>query len=502
MNTPTVSVPKVDRRHLQQIIAGLGEGILLLDPDGTFDWANETALAMHDATGLDELGGSADGYRKKYALRYRNNHPLTPEQYPADRIVAGDEFADVVVELSGRQNDDLYKVLRIRSLILSDKEGLPESLVLVMQDATHRFDAEERFEKTFNANPAPALICCLSNLRYVKVNAGFLAMTGYSREDVLEKSVYDLDVLQNAEEKERAIESLNEAATIPQMESTLRLPDGSRKFVMVAGQPIDMGDESCMLFTFIDLDARKKIESDLRHTSERLSKAFQLAPVPMIINSLDEFRFMEINDAFIETLGYSAQDVMTDNAANLPLWADPGAFLKLKDTLTQEGSLRNYEIQMRAKDGTLVDCLASSDTVNLQDQCCILSAIRDITERKRSEVELIAAIDAVMRDTSWFGQAVIEKLARIRHAAGTEKHTAELASLTSREREVLGLMCQGMDDDEIANHLHLSRNTVRNHVATLYSKLDVHRRGAAIVWARERGITKYEKSLPRTKPRS
>jgi DNA-binding CsgD family transcriptional regulator len=46
-----------------------------------------------------------------------------------------------------------------------------------------------------------------------------------------------------------------------------------------------------------------------------------------------------------------------------------------------------------------------------------------------------------------------------------------------------------MDDQEIADFLHLSRNTVRNHVAMLYNKLDVHRRGAAIVWARERGIT-------------
>jgi hypothetical protein len=55
--------------------------------------------------------------------------------------------------------------------------------------------------------------------------------------------------------------------------------------------------------------------------------------------------------------------------------------------------------------------------------------------------------------------------------------------------EVLGLVCSGCSDKEIVKRLGLSRNTVRNHVAMIYSKIDVHRRGAAIVWARERGFT-------------
>nr|BFD41500.1 hypothetical protein FFPRI1PSEUD_29990 [Pseudomonas sp. FFPRI_1] len=62
------------------------------------------------------------------------------------------------------------------------------------------------------------------------------------------------------------------------------------------------------------------------------------------------------------------------------------------------------------------------------------------------------------------------------------------ADLSARERQVLGLIYQGLADKEIAAQLKLAPNTVRNHVATLYSKLDVHSRGEAIVWARERGL--------------
>ena len=112
----------------------------------------------------------------------------------------------------------------------------------------------------------------------------------------------------------------------------------------------------------------------------------------------------------------------------------------------------------------------------------MLGAIQDITERKRNELELMEAIETVMQDTSWFSRTVIEKLAQIR-APGAPQSQGELADLTRREREILGLICDGHTDAEIAATLHLSRNTVRNHVAALYGKLDVHRRSAAIICA-------------------
>ncbi|MFG1350219.1 PAS domain-containing protein [Xanthobacter autotrophicus] len=134
---------------------------------------------------------------------------------------------------------------------------------------TERFTAEERFERTFNANPAPAIICRLSDLRYVKVNQGFLEMTGYVREDIIGRSTYEVDVLEGAANKEAAIASLREGRTIPQTEATLRLPDGSAQSVMVAGQPIELGKENCMLFTFMDMGPRKKAEDALRQSEER-----------------------------------------------------------------------------------------------------------------------------------------------------------------------------------------------------------------------------------------
>lgn len=103
-------------------------------------------------------------------------------------------------------------------------------MALIITDATELASAEQRFERTFAANPAPAVICRLSDLRYIKVNQGFLEMTGYSREQVIGRSVYELDVLENAERKDLAIERLNDGGTIPQMQAELKLPDGGTKW--------------------------------------------------------------------------------------------------------------------------------------------------------------------------------------------------------------------------------------------------------------------------------
>ena len=485
------SIPprSAERRHLQQIIAGLSDGVILVEPDQTITWANEAALAMHGVETLDQLGDTVDAYRQRFELRYRNNHKLPDGDHPMERVLAGEAFTDVVVEVTAAGAEEPRWVHRIRSLVLTGAEEQPECLVLVLHDATERFEAEERFERTFSANPAPAIICRLSDLRYVKVNQGFLELTGHVREEVIGRSVYEIDVLEQAEKKDLAIERLNEHRTIPQMEAVLRLPQGGTKVVIVAGQPIDIGDEDCMLFTFTDLEPRKKAEDALRQSEERFSAAFRLTPMPIIITALDTFQVLDVNEAFVTTIGYRVEEVVGRTTTEIGLWESLQVRQRFERDLEKSGGVRNFEIQLRTKDGTVLDCLISAETVTIQGRVCVLGAVQDISERKRSESELIAAIEAVMHDTSWFSRTVIEKLANLRHPQGVNQEGIGLTDLTAREREVLGLICCGLADKEIAAQLSLSNSTVRNCVSTILRKIGAKRRSAAIVWARERGFT-------------
>ena len=134
-----------------------------------------------------------------------------------------------------------------------------------------------------------------------------------------------------------------------------------------------------------------------------------------------------------------------------------------------------------------INCLVSAEVIDVRGERCILWLYQDVTARRHSELELVEAIEAVMKDTSWFSRSVMDKLARLRTPQG-EKTGPGLNDLTPRERDVLALICRGQDDKTIARTLDVSGNTVRNHVARIYAKIGVNRRIAAVAWARSRGF--------------
>jgi DNA-binding NarL/FixJ family response regulator len=60
-----------------------------------------------------------------------------------------------------------------------------------------------------------------------------------------------------------------------------------------------------------------------------------------------------------------------------------------------------------------------------------------------------------------------------------------LSALSQRERDVLLLIGRGFSNHEIANHLHLSEGTIRNHVTQILSKLYLRDRTQAALWAKQ-----------------
>ncbi len=449
----TDSIPKqrADRTQLQQIIAGLTEGVIIINPDQTISWANETALALHGVASVKDLGNTVSEYRHRFELRYRNRHKLPEGDYPMERLVAGEAFSEVVVEVV-RPGEDKRWVHQIRSLVLTDPKGQPDCLVLVLNDETERFNAEER----------------------------------------------------GAEKRDLAIKRLHAGATIPQMEGCLSLPDGQEKTVLLGGQPILTGDEACMLFTFADLHPRKQAEDALRQSEERFATAFRMAPGPMAIMALDGLRILDVNDAFTAATGWRREEVVGRSEAELEVWGHGELREQLEGQIKKTGHIRSVDIQLRAKSGEVGTYLLSAETVTIHHQRCVLSVMQDITERKQTEMELMAAIEAVMQDTSWFGQKIMEKLASLTRPSGLPSPGPNLASLSPRAREVLGMVAQGLSDEDIAGKLGLTRNTVRNHVFAIYTKIGLHRRSAVVVWARERGLgaqAKLRATRVKSKPR-
>jgi DNA-binding NarL/FixJ family response regulator len=94
---------------------------------------------------------------------------------------------------------------------------------------------------------------------------------------------------------------------------------------------------------------------------------------------------------------------------------------------------------------------------------------------------LVRAIRSIHDGATWFSQSVTEKFVRWQYGPQAE----QAAELTTREKEVLRLISEGLDNSGIAEQLNLAEQTIRNYSSSIYEKIGVNSRAQAVIWARE-----------------
>ena len=101
--------------------------------------------------------------------------------------------------------------------------------------------------------------------------------------------------------------------------------------------------------------------------------------------------------------------------------------------------------------------------------------------------ELLNVMDIVLEDGIWvdskIAQFVFDVLNHIQQAQKEERLKVEDFDISEREKEVLKLIADGLSNDEIAEKLFISRNTVKNHVTKIIEKLSVKDRTQAAIFA-------------------
>jgi DNA-binding NarL/FixJ family response regulator len=118
--------------------------------------------------------------------------------------------------------------------------------------------------------------------------------------------------------------------------------------------------------------------------------------------------------------------------------------------------------------------------------------------KDRSAEELIAAARAVAGGGAWFDPAVAPKvLERYREVvAPATRDASRIDELTDREHAVLRLMARGVTNAEIGASLHVAEATVKSHVGSIFGKLGVRDRAAAIVFAYDHGVVSPRATPP------
>jgi len=137
-----------------------------------------------------------------------------------------------------------------------------------------------------------------------------------------------------------------------------------------------------------DIIKRKLTEDALRESEEKLSIAFRSIPDAIAITSIEDSKFIETNDSFYRISEYSKEEVIGKSTLELDLWADLTDRDKFLELLKNNGSVTNFEADFQKKSGEKISSLVSGQVFRWQGLLCVLTMIRDVSERKKVELSL------------------------------------------------------------------------------------------------------------------
>jgi PAS domain S-box-containing protein len=256
------------------------------------------------------------------------------------------------------------------------------------QDALRESEASYRL--LFSAEPDAIIIVDARTKRIVDANAAALTLYGYSRDEFLR-----LRAIEISAEPEKSIAHIQEVASgMPAVVSpgpVQRLhkkKDGAIFPVEISSGVFLLQDRRMLCAIIRDITERKRAEEAIHESEEKYRSLFDESIDAIYITSR-EGKFLDANQAALELFGYTREELI-NNINVRKLYIHPGDRDKFQQEIERKGSVRNYPIEFRKKNGTGMNCLLTS-TLRVSSDGDILGyqgIIRDVTERKLAEEAL------------------------------------------------------------------------------------------------------------------
>ncbi len=178
----------------------------------------------------------------------------------------------------------------------------------------------------------------------------------------------------------------NQALEIAQEPSHLFLQEKNIKYVEFQ-KLVQAFNQVLMSLLEAQEELKKRARKELDASEERYRRTLEAAPDTIVLATIEDGRFLEVNEAFCTMLGYSREQALGSNPFDMNLYVNPADRERLIKSLKDKGEANGLEIQYRRRDGTIVDTLLSSRTIRLDEEDCMISVVSDITDIKRANEE-------------------------------------------------------------------------------------------------------------------
>jgi PAS domain S-box-containing protein len=318
-------------------------------------------------------------------------------------LMAGDESQRIVVQQIQHVRKDGSQIpVEMVTRLITDPDGQVRQVLGVTRDITERERAfaelqasEKRYHSVISAM-AEGIVLYGADGKVVDCNASAEKILGLLVEQMLgNAAIHPGWRVIHEDGKPFLPEEYPSEVTLRTGEPCLNVVmgifrlDDTLVWVSVNTQPLEKPGEqrpAGVMASFSDITDRLRAQQGLRESEEKFSKAFLSSPDAIVISSLTDGRYLEVNDSFLRDTGYARDEIIGFTALERNVWASVEERDRLVAILHEKGFVRNMEARYRRKSGEVRDALISAELIELSSgNKHLLAVVRDVTERKQAD---------------------------------------------------------------------------------------------------------------------
>ena len=244
-------------RQLSLAVEQSPSSVVITDPNGDIHYVNPKFTAVTGYTAEEVLGKNP---------RILKSGEMPPEGYKVlwETITSGREWHGEFH--NKKKNGELFWESASISPI-TDESGAITHFLSIKEDITERkrteealSKSEEKFVKVFNATPVVVALITLKEMRYLEVNEAFMEGCGYSREEIIGRTVLELGFFENPGDFQQIIQKLVKQGYLRGEEFRFRTKSGEERTAILSADPIEIQDEQCIIYSCLDITERKQME--------------------------------------------------------------------------------------------------------------------------------------------------------------------------------------------------------------------------------------------------
>jgi len=218
---------------------------------------------------------------------------------------------------------DWIWVESIGRVVARDESGRAVRAIGTNLDITKRKTAEdalrqseEKYASMIKASPDAITLRTLPDCRYIDVNESFTQLTGYSREEVLGKSIEDLNILIDSRKHAQLVNKVQQAGDTQDDVFRYRTRVGEVRIGKVSATRVNVGGKDCVLSVTRDITDSKMAEDALRVSEERFRTLVEsLHATVLILGPRGEIQFA--NRAALELFGHTSDEIVGKTSIEL-----------------------------------------------------------------------------------------------------------------------------------------------------------------------------------------